>query len=141
MDQEIFGLGCKPHEIPGEVCDLLPRDVELVRMVIPTIQRAVHLNSVKHGFWVGMSQRNPLVKLMLVNCELAEAVESIRKDKANEPCDKSGLEHITALEEEIADAVIRLLDFAEAYELNLARAIIDKHEYNRTRPFKHGKTC
>ncbi len=137
----VFGLGCKPHEIPGEVCDLTFSDAENVRVVIPTLQRVIHLNSVKHGFWEGISQRNPLVKLMLTNCELAEAVESIRKNTSSNPCNKPGLEHITALEEEIADAVIRLLDFAEAYNLNLARAIIAKHEYNRSRPFRHGKTC
>lgn len=141
MEEQLFGLGCKPHEVPGEACDLLILDAELIRMAIPALQRAVHLNSVKHGFWEGNQQRNPLAKLMLVNCELAEAVESIRKDRANNPCDKPGLEHITQLEEEIADAVIRLLDFAEAFDLNLARAIVEKHEYNRSRPFRHGKTC
>lgn len=66
-------------------------------------------------------------KLMLVVSELGECLEAIRKgDKANEV-------------EEIADAVIRLLDYAGTYRLQLADAIIKKMAVNEGRPYMHGK--
>ena len=78
---------------------------------------------------------------MLMVTELAEAAECIRNVTADDPCDKVGLSHITKLEEELADVVIRILDFAGSRNLNLASAILDKHVYNLSRPFRHGKTC
>lgn len=43
-------------------------------------------------------------------------------------------------EEELADAVIRCMDAAARYNLNLSGAIIDKMEYNKTREYRHGKS-
>lgn len=40
---------------------------------------------------------------------------------------------------EIADIVIRCLDFADAHGFNLGEIIAEKLAYNETRPFKHGK--
>lgn len=40
---------------------------------------------------------------------------------------------------ELADLVIRVLDMAELYGVNLEAAIEAKMDYNRTRPYKHGK--
>ena len=51
-------------------------------------------------------------------------------------------EHIpnfSSLEEEMADLVIRVLDFAEDQKLDLGGAIIEKMKFNETREYKHGK--
>lgn len=40
---------------------------------------------------------------------------------------------------ELADAVIRIGDLAYLLGGDLEAAIAEKHEYNRTRPYKHGK--
>ncbi len=40
---------------------------------------------------------------------------------------------------ELADAVIRIFDLAGALGLDLEAAMERKHEYNRGRPFMHGK--
>ena len=40
---------------------------------------------------------------------------------------------------ELADTVIRIADLCEALELDLENAIRQKHEFNKTRPYKHGK--
>lgn len=69
------------------------------------------------------------LKLMLVVSELGEALEAIRKNLGAD-------EHIPAFsaeEAEIADAVIRLMNYATDRQLRLAEAIIAKNEYNRTR--------
>jgi NTP pyrophosphatase (non-canonical NTP hydrolase) len=79
-------------------------------------------------------------KLMLMVTEIAEAHESIRKPDENGNIKPS--EHIpqfNALEEEIADAIIRLLDFAGYNKLRLAQAIKAKLIFNQSRPYRHGK--
>lgn len=39
---------------------------------------------------------------------------------------------------ELADAIIRILDYAEAKKLPLIEAMLMKNEYNKTRPYRHG---
>ena len=40
---------------------------------------------------------------------------------------------------ELADVVIRCFDMADYYGIDLEEAILEKHEFNKTRPYKHGK--
>lgn len=74
-------------------------------------------------------------KLMLMVSELGEALEGIRKPGISE---KLG-EGFTQEEEELADLLIRLLDYAGHYKLRLGEATVYKHLYNAGRPYKHGK--
>lgn len=39
---------------------------------------------------------------------------------------------------ELADIVIRVFDICEYYGIDLEKAILEKHDYNVTRPFLHG---
>lgn len=39
---------------------------------------------------------------------------------------------------ELADCVIRIMDFSQAFELDLEAALDAKLEYNKTRPYRHG---
>lgn len=104
----------------------------------------IHENSLKHGWW----ESNPSAEhfLTLVVCELAEAVEADRKNKrAKRPnpipagtwrshqvfdiayahfkdtfnaCIKD------TVEDELADAAIRILDMAGAYKCDMSRACL-----------------
>lgn len=66
-------------------------------------------------------------KLMLIVSELGECLEAIRKgDKENEA-------------EELADAAIRIMDYAGTYRIDLGTAIVKKMAVNEGRPFMHGK--
>jgi len=79
---------------------------------------------------------------MMVITELAEIVEYDRTDSFKEPCDKKFGKvpiGISKIEEEVADAMMRLMSFAEKHGLNLGRAIQLKHLFNTMRPRKHGK--
>jgi NTP pyrophosphatase (non-canonical NTP hydrolase) len=91
-------------------------------------------DSAKQGF--NEHYDNPLyipTKIMLVVTELAEGIEGHRKGEKDQHLPK--YESLTV---EMADAVIRLMTLAGEGRIPLAQAIIDKMQFNRTRPFKHG---
>lgn len=89
------------------------------------------------GFWVfDVGSSHNLVKttkVMLVVTELAELVEGLRENNDDETFG------FTNEEEEVADAIIRLLDYAGQYGLRIADAIEAKMEKNEGRPYRHGK--
>ena len=39
---------------------------------------------------------------------------------------------------ELADVIIRILDVAEGLNIPVTQALIEKHQYNQTRPYRHG---
>lgn len=71
--------------------------------------------------------------------EVSELWEWVRKNKLHYLCDK-GIP-LTCEEEELADIVIRAFDTSIARGIDIGRAIRLKSEYNKTRPFMHGKVC
>ena len=106
-------------------------DIHL-RCVLNSYAEVIHEINVSKGFWDGAC--NNAEKIALMHSELSEALEADRK---NLPSDK--IPDFTGLEEELADCIIRILDFAGYHKLELAKAITAKLRYNLTRPYKHGK--
>lgn len=104
--------------------------------VINGLCQKIFNDNAKKGFWDG--QRNKGEMMMLIVSEVAEMLEAIRKP---EPQMSAKIPMFSEEEEELADAAIRIFDYAAGWNLRLGEAIIAKLEYNRTRPFKHGKTC
>ena len=72
--------------------------------------------------------------IALVHSELSEALEASRKNLMDDK-----LPHRLGLEVELADAVIRIFDMCGGLGINLEDAIKEKLEFNRSRPYKHGK--
>ncbi len=70
------------------------------------------------------------LKLMLSVGELGETLEAVRKNIGPD----SHIPEFTAEEAEVADAIIRLMNYATDRKLRLAEAIVAKNEYNRNRP-------
>lgn len=70
--------------------------------------------------------------------EVSELWEAARKGNLNASCDKDGC-FMTCAEEELADIAIRLMDTAVVLKVDLGKAIFNKSEFNRSRPFMHGK--
>jgi NTP pyrophosphatase (non-canonical NTP hydrolase) len=99
---------------------------------IDALQQAVHQTAVEHGWW---DQARPIGEvLMLVVTELAEAMEAYRSGDTGS--DK--IQGFSKVEEELADAIIRILDFAGGHDLNIEGALAAKMEYNESRPYRHG---
>lgn len=103
------------------------------RLAVLSFGQEVYRNAAEKGFWE-LEEVDVPEKLCLIHSEISEALEAHRKDTMDDK-----LPDRTGLEVELADAIIRILDLGSALGLDIAGACIDKHEYNVTRPYKHGK--
>lgn len=108
--------------------------------VFKELQKEIHKIAKSKGWY----KKKPTVGELIALChsELSEALEEYRKFgeiylsvitkdslQDNKPCGFSI---------ELADCVIRILDMCEYLELDIARAIRMKIEYNKTRSYRHG---
>lgn len=98
---------------------------------VNTLQGTCYHLSRQAGWWDGQSARNPqtfATKIALIHSEISEALEGGRKGKQDDH-----LPHRSAVEVELADAIIRIMDLAGALQLDLSGAIVEKLAYNQTR--------
>jgi NTP pyrophosphatase (non-canonical NTP hydrolase) len=94
-----------------------------------------HEIMVSKKFWE--TPLTPLEAFMLMVSELGEAGEAFRH--GNPPDDK--IPEFSGVEAELADVILRIMDYAEGHGLRVAEALVAKLEYNKSRPEKHGKAC
>lgn len=116
----------------------------------------VYENARAHGFHdVGRTVGDGL---MLICTEVSEAFEAHREgakistmhyecrhpkgDCGNDRdvlCVDDSLHKPVGVPSEIADIIIRCLDFAGEHGIDIERAVREKMAFNKTRPFRHGK--
>lgn len=98
-----------------------------------TLQTLCHCTSVAGGWWHDLETKEPLARncgemLCLIHSEISEAMEGERKDLMDDK-----LPHKEMVEVELADAVIRIFDYAEAAGWCLAETIVEKLKFNASR--------
>lgn len=106
---------------------------------------SVYQGNADKGFWE--KERNVGETLMLVVTELAEAMEAHRKGNTAPPTlnmpevSKENFEMFfkDTFEDEIADAVIRILDLCGGWNIDLEWHVREKVKYNASRERLHGK--
>jgi NTP pyrophosphatase (non-canonical NTP hydrolase) len=112
---------------------LHPADARLFADHFEQVSTHVHDMAVSKGWWEG--ERNDGEMICLMHSELSEALEGMRHGNP----DSEHIPEFSAVEEELADCVIRIMDFAKARGHRVSDAILAKIAFNAGRPYKHGK--
>lgn len=104
-------------------------------MAFKSLSKDIYENAISKGFYEVPPSN--LERFALMHEEISEATSASRHD--NPPDDH--IPKFSGIEAELADTVIRIMDFSAYKNLNVAEAIIEKMEYNRGRPYKYNKNC
>ena len=95
----------------------------------------IHENAVEHGWWDDPRSFGEIVALC--HSELSEALEA---DRAGEPLvweQDNGKPDGVAVE--MIDCLIRILDWCGYAKVDVEAVLDMKHNFNKSRPYKHGK--
>lgn len=103
------------------------------RAVIDGLSHRLYRWFAHQGFWGGAIHTDEQLrmkkteKLALIITEVSECIEAVRKgDKENEA-------------EELADTMVRLLDYIGGFDVEFCTAFHKKMVQNLDRPYRHGK--
>lgn len=95
-------------------------------LAIESVQNKIHSQAVAMGWYKNPREDGTLIALC--HSELSEALEGLRKNLMDDH-----LSNRPMAEVELADTIIRILDFAGYKGYDVAGAIADKLEYNKNR--------
>lgn len=106
---------------------------------LTVLANEIHRNAVKHGWYE--DKKSLAEVLVLVTTEIAEAFEEYRNGhEETEVYFKDG--KMEGIPVELADIIIRVLDYCGYLAIDIDMLVKQKMEYNKTRPYKHGgKRC
>ena len=98
------------------------------KLSINDLIKECHRVAKSKGWWIKPRNDGELIALM--HSELSEALEAMRKHDHDKKIQ---------LAEELADCCIRIFDYCGSRKIDLEKALLKKIEYNKTRPYRHGK--
>lgn len=97
--------------------------------------KEIHNNSKAHGWWDEPRVFGEIVALC--HSELSEALEEYRNGKPMVYCN-DGSDKPEGIAVEMIDCMIRILDWLGSLDIDVEFLLGLKHDYNKTRPYKHG---
>jgi len=106
------------------------------------LQSVIHQTAKDKGWWEKPRTTGDLIALM--HSELSEALEEFRTGHEpsevyySQDADNAGSEKPEGVMVEVADCIIRALDFAASHGVNLGEMVRSKMHYNNTRAYRHG---
>lgn len=106
-------------------------------MTINELVKEVHELAKSKGWYDDKESDNVPTKIALIHSEVSEALEEFRNGKMG-TWYKEGSAKPEGFDIELADVVIRIMDLCGRLGIDLEKAVLTKHEYNKTRPYRHG---
>lgn len=104
---------------------------------VRTMQKRAHEMAVSKG-WYAKGKRPVMEIMALLHSEISEAVEEHRAGRKPSEIYREVGGKPAGIPIELADVVIRIMDFCGAEGIDLQAAIEKKMAFNATRPRRHG---